>query len=73
MFNMQQFINHVLFDIYWQNMKFNIQKYIGDVLSGVWWVANFPPSPERGSHKISQITPIKHKIDRKQKHKTQNW
>ena len=35
MFNLQQFINHVLFDIYWQNMKFNIQKYIGDVLSGV--------------------------------------
>ena len=33
-FNIQQFINHVLFDIYWQNMKFNIQKYIGDVLSG---------------------------------------
>ena len=72
MFNMQQLIKHVLFDIYWQNMKFNIQKYIGDVLSGGdgWPISLLV---QRGARtKISQITPIKHKIDRKQKHKTQN-
>lgn len=74
---MQQFIKHVLFDIYWQNMKFNIQKYIGDVLSGGdgWPISH--PSPERLPPRFHKLPPsIKHEnlIEKKtQNHYHQKW